>query len=172
MQARSEIQILEPTTDNARATPPECNQLPQTCLLTILDAVKAGKFHSQLDVAFPRVHEIFIGGRPGTQVTDITHANQSVIEQGLDDHGQAAIAQVDIERFYDSLDLVNCHRLVLRRGVDPVVATAAIRHHCSPCVVLHSNMCWSCHSSPHHGWLDRFTNCRSTGQIASRKHCA
>ena len=49
----------------------------------------------------PQVPEYFVAARPLTQALDTVHGLQSVIEKALEDHGRAAIAQCDFEKYYD-----------------------------------------------------------------------
>ena len=69
--------------------------LPLPCIMQVLDALLANHFQHQVDSLLPVIPECFIGARPKTQCLDIAHGIQSVIEKGLDSHGQAAVAQCD-----------------------------------------------------------------------------
>jgi hypothetical protein len=84
----------------------------------------------------PSVPECFIGAVPGTQCLDVAHGLQSVIEKGLDNFGAAAVAQSDIEKYYDSLPMLRIIRWLTSRGVPAPLAACALRHQMCPTVVL------------------------------------
>ena len=84
----------------------------------------------------PPVPECFVGAIPGTQCLDAALGLQSVIEKGLDNFGAAAVAQSDIEKYYDSLPILRIMRWLTSRGVPANAAACAVRHQMCPTVVL------------------------------------
>ena len=64
------------------------------------------------------------------------HGLQSVIEKGLDMHGHAAIAQMDIRRYYDSIPVLRVFLYLLDLGADEGCAGCLLRLHCCPVVEL------------------------------------
>ena len=90
--------------------------LPLPALLQLIDALLPRLVGTHFARILPQVPECFVGARPRTQVLDITHGIQSVIEKGLDDFGSAACAQCDIQQFYDSLPLVRIFGWLVAQG--------------------------------------------------------
>ena len=80
--------------------------MPLPADLQVLDCLLAQRLNAWIDehVAVPEC--CWVGARPFTQALDITHGLHLAIERGLDDRSQAAIAQSDIETYYDSLPVV------------------------------------------------------------------
>ena len=110
--------------------------LPLPALLQVVDAILPALLESYLTSLLPRVPECLVAGRPFTQVLDIAHGVQSVLEKGLDDFGCAAAAQCDIQQFYDSLPLVSIFLWLVGNGVPQGLAAAALRHQACPRIVL------------------------------------
>ena len=73
---------------------------------------------------------------PKTQCLDIAHGLQSVIEKGLDDHGSRAVAQCDIQCYYDSLPVLKIARWMLTAGIEPSLVACALQHQMLPKVDL------------------------------------
>ena len=113
--------------------------LPLPAPHQISDAVIANQVHAHLDRILPKQRNLFVGGRPCTQCQDISHAIQLTMERGLDDLSEAAVAQADIETFYDSLPIRKICLELIDTGLDPAVAAAAFRHQMMPRVELSSN---------------------------------
>jgi len=110
--------------------------LPLPSILAIFDCVLCNYWEPKIDMLFPPVPSIFIGARPHTQTLDIMHGLQGVIEKGLDLHGRAAVAQMDIKRYYDSIPVLRIHRYLVSRGCCPSAAACFLRLHCCPSVSL------------------------------------
>ena len=72
-------------------------------LLQIVDARLATYLHRRLDSLLPPVPGCFVAARPGTQALEVVHGLHLMIEKGLDAKSKAAIAQADIQAFYDSM---------------------------------------------------------------------
>jgi len=64
------------------------------------------------------------------------HGLQAIIEKGLDSHGQSAIAQMDIKRFYDSVLMLRVHRYLVHRGFNARLAACLLRLHVCPAVII------------------------------------
>ena len=110
--------------------------LPLPALLQLIDALLPRLVGTHFARILPQVPECFVGARPRTQVLDITHGIQSVIEKGLDDFGSAACVQCDIQQFYDSLPLVRIFDWLVAQGLPVVLAAALMRHQVCPLVIL------------------------------------
>ena len=78
---------------------------------------------------------------PGTPTLDIAHGLQAVIEKGLDDRSQGGIAQQDIQKYYDSVDIFLVIRWLQGRGVPVALCAAVLRHQILPQVVLNIGTC-------------------------------
>jgi hypothetical protein len=74
--------------------------------MQVLDVLLAQLLNPCIVKLLPATPECFIGTRPKTQCLDIAHGLQTVIEKGLDLHEAAAVAQSDIEEYYDSLPML------------------------------------------------------------------
>ena len=81
---------------------------------------------------------LFIGGFEGTQCLDIAHGLQTVIEKGLDNFGAAAMAQADIEKYYDSLPVLRIARWLVSNGTPAYHAACLVRHQMCPRIALRS----------------------------------
>ena len=86
--------------------------LPLPAVMQILDVLIPSTLESHVRTLLPCVPECFIGAVPGTQCLDVAHGLQSVIEKGLDNFGAAAVAQSDIEKYYDSPSYPAHHEVV------------------------------------------------------------
>ena len=58
------------------------------------------------------------------------HGLQGVIEKGLDSHGQAAIAQMDVKRYYDSIPVVRIYHYWAGNQCNKAHAACLLRLHC------------------------------------------
>lgn len=80
---------------------------------TILDIVVAKKLRSKTDARYkPDFPAFWEGGRPSTQVLDITLGLSLMVERGLDDRSNIGIATMDIRHYYDSLDIPKILRTI------------------------------------------------------------
>ena len=110
--------------------------MPLPAVLQVLDALLPASFENLMNQALPTVPECFIGARPGTQCLDIAHGLQTIIEKGLDKFGAAAVAQADIEKYYDSLPTLRIARWLIAHGAACSHAACLIRHQMCPHVIL------------------------------------
>ena len=110
--------------------------LPLPSILNIIDSALFNIWQPLIDNLFPSVDSVFIGAKPHTQTLDIMHGLQGVIEKGLDSHGSAAIAQMDIKRYYDSIPVLRIYRYLVNRGCDQSAAVCLLRLHTCPEVFL------------------------------------
>ena len=104
--------------------------LSQGALMSILDVLLANKLNSlvgQLLSRLPGCHT-FIGARPRTQILDITHACQTAVEKGIDNRSECAIAQNDVEKYYDNVQRSLLLAWLFNKGGDPALITASFRH--------------------------------------------
>ena len=102
----------------------------------VVDVLLPLLLEQHLSAVLPRTPGCLVAGRPGSQVLDISHAVQCVLEKGLDDFGVAAAAQCDIQQFYDSLPLILILLWLVGKGVPSPLVAAAIRHQVCPQVTL------------------------------------
>ena len=112
--------------------------LPLPAVLQIVDAALPFLFEDYMSSLLPIVPECLVAARPFTQVLDVAHGLQLVLEKGLDDHGCAAAAQCDIQQFYDSLPLVLIMLWLSDNGVPWALVTAAIRHQACPLIFMNA----------------------------------
>ena len=110
--------------------------LPLPAVMQILDVLIPSTLENHVRTLLPCVPECFVGAIPGTQCLDVAHGIQSVIEKGLDKFGAAAVAQSDIEKYYDSLPTLRIMRWLTARGVPAPLAACALRHQMCPTIVL------------------------------------
>ena len=66
----------------------------------------------------------------------MAHGLQFIIEKGLDDFGRGAIAQADIEKYYDSLPVLSIIRWLCNNGLDHGTAASILRHQMCPKIIL------------------------------------
>ena len=110
--------------------------LPLPSIMQILDVLLPSYIEDFVSRALPTIPECFVGARPGTQCLDIAHGLQTIIEKGLDNFGAAAVAQSDIEKYYDSLPVLRVVRWLIAHGVPSSLATCLTRHQMCPHVIL------------------------------------
>ena len=111
--------------------------LPLPALLQIVDAGLATYLHQRLDSLLPPVPGCFVAARPGTQALEVAHGLHLVIEKGLDTKSKAAVAQADIQAFYDSMRMLKIGLWLCIRGVPPEAVACMLRHQMLPEVTLH-----------------------------------
>ena len=102
--------------------------IPPCSLLKLLDAVLALLLHHRLSVLLPRLPGCFVGARKFIQPRDIGMGVNLLIEKGLDSKSEAACAQADVARFFDSLPLFAIALWLLARGVEKALLAAILRH--------------------------------------------
>lgn len=69
-----------------------------------------------------------MGARPGTQPMDMAHGCATVLEEGLDQRGVAAVGQLDLKTFYDTFPAVRCCLWLEEKGVDRALCAAEAQH--------------------------------------------
>ena len=94
-------------------------------------------FTAILDRLLPPVLGCWVGARPGTQALEIAHGLHLVLEKGLDSKSRAAIAQQDIQSFYDTMRLLRIVKWLEHHGVPAPDVECLWRHQLIPEVVLH-----------------------------------
>ena len=78
---------------------------PLSSLHQILDSLVANRLSSFLQRSFAHVSGLWIGGIKGTQCTDIASCVHLSVERMLDSKSCGGIAQFDIQKYYDSIDI-------------------------------------------------------------------
>ena len=112
--------------------------LPLPAVLQVCDCILSSLLDPIIDTACPHVPGTFVGARPRTQVLDIAHGLHLVIEKALDGHSRGAIAQEDIEKFYDSISLLRVARWLVNNGAPHALAACVLRQQLLPQVVLNA----------------------------------
>ena len=105
-------------------------------LLTIADHILRAMLLRSLDAVFNIPAGYIVGCRPGAQTVDVAHACHCVFEKGLDMRSEAAVAEADIEKYYDSLDPFALCTFLSGRGVDESMLAAVLNAQMSPSVKL------------------------------------
>ena len=82
----------------------------------------------KLPMILPVRPGFFVGGRKKTQALDIGHAAALLIEKALDMKSEGAVAQVDIQTYFDALPVYEILQWLIREGVDTALAAAIGRH--------------------------------------------
>ena len=80
--------------------------LPMSALGSICDFVLSSMLDRALEAHYRVPGSVIFGGRKGTQVADVAWASQLVIEKGCDSRSKSCIGSADIEKFYDSLPML------------------------------------------------------------------
>ena len=110
--------------------------MPLPALHALADVLLANRLRQFCETHFPPNPSIHIGAVPNTQVMDIAHATQTVIEKGLDRFSKAAVSQSDIAAYYDNLPVFNIAASLHAAGAAPALTGALLRHQMLPQVVL------------------------------------
>ena len=79
---------------------------------------------------------LLLCARPKTQILDIAHGLHLALEKALDDHSRGAVAQADIEKYYDSIRLLRVVRGLVSKGCPVGLAACALRQQMVPHVSL------------------------------------
>eukprot|EP00928_Gymnodinium_smaydae_P021212 TRINITY_DN18258_c1_g1_i1.p1 TRINITY_DN18258_c1_g1~~TRINITY_DN18258_c1_g1_i1.p1 ORF type:complete len:557 (+),score=32.02 TRINITY_DN18258_c1_g1_i1:406-2076(+) len=110
--------------------------LPLSSILTIVDALVPALLQQQLDILCQVPRGCYCGGIPGTQCMDIAFAGQLVTERTLDSKGEGGIAQADIKRFYDSIDVLRVGSCLLQNGVHPFIVFIIVAFQVCPAIQI------------------------------------
>ena len=141
--------------------------LPMPAVMQIMDVILAGFFNDFLSTVFQEIPGCFVGARPKTQCLDIAHGLQSVIENGLDDFGRSAIAQSDIEKYYDSLPCLKIAAWLVARGANEKHVACLLRHQMCPRVILVLGTLQIAIDDRSVGGFNRKSDCRHAWESAS-----
>ena len=101
----------------------------------MVDALLAAKLADFVERICVTPHEFvkpFHGARKFTQPLDITHAIQLLIEKGMDSQSPAGIAQMDIEKYCDSIRLLLIAAWLLDHGCCMRLVTSILRQQLLP----------------------------------------
>lgn len=100
-----------PSLDRVRAI------MPLSTVSGVMDVVRASAIDEELD-AMPALHvAVCEGARPGASAGDLAWAARMTVEKTLDRGSRGAIAQGDVQQFYDHLPVGECCAHLLRAGL-------------------------------------------------------
>ena len=77
--------------------------IPMSSILRLMDRILGNALDRNLSTLLPARPGFVEGGRPKTQALDICHAATLLIEKALDMKSEGAVAQVDIQTYFDAL---------------------------------------------------------------------
>ena len=100
--------------------------MPLPPLLQLLDYLLSSELHRWIDGHLPLPDGCFSGAVPGTQPTDMTHGCSLLLQKAEDDYGRGAIAQGDVEKFFDSISPIRVGRFLLTQGCPPWLVGACV----------------------------------------------
>lgn len=101
--------------------------LPMPALLEILDFILARRVISIVEEHFGTVPGVFVGAKRGTQVTEAVGGIVLAIEKGLDSKGCIALADYDIQTFYDTIDPLLLARWWIARRLPADLLSAVLK---------------------------------------------
>ena len=101
--------------------------VPMSSILVLVDRVLSLLLEPILDSLLPITPGVFVGGRRFTQALDIGHADALIIEKGLDNESNAAVAQADIRSYFDDLPIWKITRWLMNRGCPVPLLAATLR---------------------------------------------
>ena len=94
-------------------------------ILVLVDRILSLLLEPTLDTIVTVTPGVFVGGRRFTQTLDIGHAVALIVEKGLDNQSNAAVAQADIRSYFDDLPVWGIIRWLQSHGC-PLPLLAAI----------------------------------------------
>lgn len=101
--------------------------MPQNTMQTIMDILLADRINLAIDEVYKQESPmLFEGGRPYTQVQDITHSLAMLVERGLDSRARAGICSANIKQYYDHLRVKQCLIDLAKRNPQSTNLTAAV----------------------------------------------
>jgi hypothetical protein len=112
--------------------------LPLPALLEIADAILANKVNEFINSHFAPLEGVYHGAVKGTQTAEIAGGFTLAVERGADCFGKVAIADCDLQKFYDMLDPLIFHRWAISHGMDIGLATSVLRFVALPTISLTS----------------------------------
>ena len=116
--------------------------LPQTALLTLFDVLLSTAIHKFLNLQFPTTPAgAYIGGRKRTQPMEIAFAMQLCVDKSLDDRSSGCLAQGDIQKYFDSMPMVEICAWLCEREFPAKLFALVVRHQIltSICVYLRNS---------------------------------
>ena len=102
--------------------------IPPCALLKLLDNLLARALSDRLSRPLPKIPGCLVGARKFTQTRDLSMGAQLLVEKGLDTHSNAAFAQADVARYFDSLPLLLIVFWLLSYKVERSLLAAIVRH--------------------------------------------
>jgi len=120
--------------------------IPLSSVLDLADALLQEKVNKVIDGFFepmrnPFVHEC---ARPRTQLLEITHTASFAAEKILDNKSTGTIAQMDIQKHFDSVDLLAVFAWLINAGLSPEWAIVAVWIQLLPTIIFRVlNVEWS-----------------------------
>ena len=102
--------------------------IPLSSALDVADALLQRKINDVIDEFFEPMREQSVRecARPYTQLLEITHSTVFAVEKILDNKSVGTVAQMDVQKHFDSVDLLAVFRWLLAAGFTPEWAVVAI----------------------------------------------
>ena len=116
--------------------------IPLSARAQILDALLAARISQAADSI--EKEGWFVAAVPGMQPLDISFGTTQMTEKAMDDRSRGAWASMDIEAYYDNVDLLLVAAWLRRARVaacDAAVIAAALRWQLLPCVEVDATIC-------------------------------
>ena len=110
--------------------------MPMPSLLNVIDALLPVMLEPYFSKLLQVPRSSWIGARKQMQILDITHGLTTVIEKALDQDSAGALAQADIQQYYDTVVLLLVCRWLEERGVPDRLLAMVLRHQMLPTVVI------------------------------------
>ena len=124
------------TTSNPKKN--ECRAiLPLSAIATLFDAIISDWIHNFVNDALPALNPTWEGARPATQCLDVACTMHIALEKMLESQSHGAIVTVDIQRYYDNVNITKCYAWLIRHGACPARAACMLRIQMLPKVFLH-----------------------------------
>jgi hypothetical protein len=110
--------------------------LPLPSLLVLIDYILARRVTMIVEQVFGNTVGAYIGAKRGTQVTEAVGGIVLAIEKGLDSQGRVALADYDIQNFYDTIDPILLARWWVSQRLPVALIASVLRTLLLPAVTL------------------------------------
>lgn len=95
-------------------------------IMQVLDVLLAHRLQRFISESLPPEPRLCVGAIPGTQVLDIAHSLQMLVERFLDSRSEGGVAQGDVACYYDSLGVLRIFRAPVAAGLDIGLGLAVV----------------------------------------------